>query len=122
MTRWETRFKAVTQYTAQPESCLYLPTKRSHESQSIFLTPTTPLVALLLSPSLPGSFAAPGRGDHCRDHHIIIFLGTTQQIIFVVAMTVQGLWYVIIFCIYFIHILSSEFQFKRWKYKTRSKN
>ena len=51
------------------------------ETQTMAPTPTTPLVAVLLPPSLPGTFAEPGHGDHGRDHHTIIFIGTTQQLL-----------------------------------------
>ena len=80
-----TRFKETTQYITQPEICLYFCT-HTHTN-----THKTPFLVVPLPPSLPGSFAAPGQGDHGRDHHDIVFIVTTQQFLFFVSMTVKVL-------------------------------
>ena len=67
----------VTHTPHNPDSCLYC-TPNTHHTHTVSDKTTTPFVAVPLTPGLPGSFAAPGHGDHGRDHHNIVFIGTTQ--------------------------------------------
>ena len=111
-----------------PESCLYLHT--THEAHTISPTPRLPWWWCRIPPSLPGSFAEPGHGDPGRDHHNIVFKGTTQKKLFIFWHDCIRAWLCYNILHYykkrilhvFLIILSSEFQFKTWQYRTMCRN